>query len=117
MSDLMIEKGRLLDTEAVALRCSGELDAHTLEQLEVELAGALADGASCIVVDMRGVSYCSSRGVGILVRARKETVDRDGGFVLLSPAPAVAATLEVLGFDDVFDIVQSEREAAEVLGL
>ena len=117
MPDLRIEKGKLLDTEAVALRCGGGLDAHTLEQLESELASALSEGAPHIVVDLREVSYCSSRGVGALVRARKDAVDKGGGFVLLSPAPAVATVLEVLGFDDVFDIVHSEQEAAAALGL
>ncbi len=117
MSELTIEKGKLLDTKAVVLRCSGELDAHTLDALEAELAKVLTEGVNHIVVDLRGVSYCSSRGIGILVRGRKEAVDAGGGLVLVSPAPAVATALEVLGFDSVFDIVDSDREAVEALGL
>ncbi len=117
VSDLTIERKKLLSTQACALRCGGELDAHTLEHLENELARTLADGVKHIVVDLREVSYCSSRGIGVLVRARKEAVDAGGGLVLMGPPPTVATALEVLGFDDVFDIVGSEREAVEVLGL
>jgi anti-anti-sigma factor len=117
VSELIIERGPLLSTPARTLRCRGELDAHTLDQLETELALAFTEGVLHILVDMREVSYCSSRGIGILVRGRKEAVDVGGGLVLLSPAPTVATALEVLGFDDVFDIVQSEGEAVEVLGL
>ena len=117
MSDLTIEREKLLSTQACALRCVGELDAHTLERLEDELARTLSDGVKHIMVDLREVSYCSSRGIGVLVRARKEAVDAGGGLVLMNPPPVVATALEVLGFDDVFDIVRSEHEAVEVLGL
>ena len=117
MSDLSIERAKVLDTQAVALRCNGELDAHTLDDLDGELAESFTEGAIHIVVDMHGVSYCSSRGIGLLIRARKEADDLGGGLVLLSPAAAVATALEVLGFNDVFDIVQSEQEAVKALGL
>ena len=117
MSDLTIEREKLLSTRACTLRCVGELDAHTLERLENELARTLADGVKHIMVDMREVSYCSSRGIGVLVRARKEAVDAGGGLVLMSPPPVVATTMEVLGFDDVFEIVDSEDEAVKALGL
>ena len=79
------------------------------------MAGALEGGAKHMIVDLTDVGYSSSRGLGILIGARKPMQDRGGALVLLNPNVSVKATLDVLGFDNLFTIAETEQEALEMV--
>jgi anti-sigma B factor antagonist len=115
MSQLVIESDAVEGVSLVALRCHGDIDAHTIAELDKAVAAALESGASHIIVDFTDVGYSSSRGLGILIGARKTIKERGGALVLLNPNASVKATLDVLGFDNLFTIAETEQQALEMV--
>ncbi len=115
MGQLTVEADAVEGASLVALRCHGDIDAHTTGELDKAVAGALEGGASHMIVDFTDVGYSSSRGLGILIGARKTIQERGGALVLLNPNASVKATLDVLGFVDLFTIAETEQEALEMV--
>ena len=115
MGHLIVESDAVEGVALVVLRCHGDIDAHTVGELDKAVAGALEGGFSHMIVDFTDVAYSSSRGLGILIGARKTIQDRGGALVLLNPNASVKATLDVLGFDSLFTIAETEQEALEMV--
>ena len=117
MAPFNIDVRAISGTSAVVARCQGEIDAHTFEELEDALNEAIEAGALHIIVDLSGVSYISSAGMGILIASQGELEDRGGGFALVNPVPAVAQILSSAGLDDLFIIARSTDNALRELGV
>lgn len=114
---LRIESEQLGSKTTLALRIHGDLDAHTFETLDEALVTALEEGATHLVVDLEGVPYMSSAGIGVLIGNRSEAENQGGDLALLNPSPAVLDVLQSMGFDNVFIIVKTQAEALEHLGV
>ncbi len=114
MSELTIDLDSIEGTPIVAMRCHGDIDAHTCARLDTSMKGVLGGGVVRVIVDLTDVPYVASRGLGVLIAARKQIEDADGALVLLKPNESVMAAIEVLGFDSVFDIASTEEDAIEV---
>ena len=115
MSELAIDLESIEGASIVALRCHGDIDAHTCAKLDIAMKGILDEGVTRVIVDLTDVPYVASRGLGVLIAARKQIEDSDGGLALLNPNASVTAAIEVLGFDTVFNIVSTEKAAIEVV--
>ena len=108
---LKIERSAPADGVALLI-AQGEIDAHSFEEVEDAVNDAVDEGITNILVDLEGVSYMSSAGIGVLIGSMNEVVDGHGGaFVLISPTASVLEVLESMGFTAVFTIVQSLDEA------
>ena len=101
------------DSYVVAL--AGELDIGTSERLETELDALHRRAARRIVVDLLGVTFLGSVGLGLLTRAAKRTRALGGECVLVSDDPRVLRVFEITGLDRVFRIERSLMEAVEQL--
>lgn len=53
------------------LRVAGELDLVTSPTLRQRVHEVVADGRHSLVVDLSGVYFCDSSGVGVLIAARR----------------------------------------------
>ena len=115
MSELIIDIGSVEGTSIVVLRCHGDIDAHTCAKLDNALKVVLDGGVDRVIVDLTDVPYSASRGLGVLIAARKQLEDRAGALALLNPSDAVTAAIEVLGFDSVFNITSTLEEAVEAV--
>lgn len=115
MAELSVECVDVDEGAVTRVLCAGEVDASTSDELDKALSALLARGKERIVLDLTGVSYMASRGLGVLLKARKVAAERSGGLVLVNPSEVVRSAIEVLGFDAVFDIARSEGEAVEML--
>src|SRR5579863_1697528 len=56
------------EAESLELRLTGRLDATWADHLSNTIEGAVKSGSHRIVLNMAGVRYISSLGVGVLVR-------------------------------------------------
>ena len=111
------------------LDVQGEIDAVSSPKLEEAAAEAHRHGARYLLLDLSGVSFMGSAGLRALTvideMLRHQSAPAAGGddpaaaihsfksphLKLLGPAPAVARTLKISGFEMVFDIF-SDRQAA-----
>ncbi len=93
------------------LGLSGELDLATAPQARSELQAPLAPDTS-LAVDLRGVTFCDPIGVGLLLGARRRTLDLGGHFALVVPAGRVRDTLDALEVTSIFVVVDDPAALA-----
>jgi anti-sigma B factor antagonist len=97
--DFRIEQRERADG-ATVISVFGEVDLSTADQLEAALA-ALAAHRRATVLDLSGVEFMDSSGIGVLVRATRDA-DRDGwSFALAAELPEALSRLFTLsGLDE-----------------
>ena len=82
--------------DACVMRVTGELDSGTADRLRGPLAGAREDEVTALL-DMSGVSFIDSSGLGVLLEAARAT-DRDGwAWFIVRPSSVVLRLLELSG--------------------
>jgi anti-sigma B factor antagonist len=84
---------------------SGEIDVATSPRLRHELLGLLDQKAQSIVLDLGGMSFIDSSGLGVLVGALRRLREQDGNnIVLRGMQPPVRRVFEITGLTDLFTI-------------
>jgi anti-anti-sigma factor len=68
------------------LRVSGEMDLATSPVLRQRVHDAVADGRRTLVLDLSGVVFCDSSGVGVLIATRRLIRSCGGRLRLILPA-------------------------------
>jgi anti-sigma B factor antagonist len=90
---------------------TGEIDVHSGPNLREHLLAALAKGQLDLVVDLSGVSFLDSSGLGVLVTAHKRARAAGGALRLASCRPAVATIFQITALDRAFAIHPSVDDA------
>jgi anti-sigma B factor antagonist len=104
-------------TDSFVVALAGELDIGTSGPFERELDALLDGGARRLVVDLLGVTFLGSVGLGLLTRAAKRTRAIGGECVVVSDDPRVLRVFEITGLDRIFRIERSLMEAvAQLVG-
>lgn len=83
---------------------SGEADVTTVGQLQEALDGQLAQGTLTLLVEVSGLRFADSATIGVLISAARRLQARGGHLDLLSPPPALARMLTLLGVDQVLTV-------------
>jgi anti-sigma B factor antagonist len=112
MAQFSVEK-KLLRNGVALLALKGELDAHTSPDLENAIADLFKNSTVKIILDLQGVSYVSSQGIGVLISALSQAHDRKGGIVLMRPGTMVKEVLEMLEVTQMFPIVDDQDAALQ----
>jgi anti-sigma B factor antagonist len=97
--------------EAVVLALDGFLDAHTAPQFENAISSEVEAGHLHLVADCRKLSYISSAGLGVFMSFIEEIREKGGDIKLSGIEPKVYQVFEVLGFHELFDIVDTVEAA------
>ena len=95
---------------AAVLRLSGDLDHDTAKDLEAALDAASV-GSTRILLDCSGLEFCDSRGLNILLRARRTAAETGTELALIGPRGALARVLEITGMDNVINRYPSLDQA------
>ena len=96
---------------AVVLALDGFLDAHTAPQFENAISSEVEAGHLHLVADCRKLSYISSAGLGVFMSFIEEIREKGGDIKLSGIEPKVYQVFEVLGFHELFDIVDTVEAA------
>jgi anti-sigma B factor antagonist len=100
--------------EVLVLALSGYLDAHTVADFDKRTEEIIASGTSKLVLDLSGLNYISSAGIGALMGLSQRLKKLGGDLVLLQPTPKVHKILDLLGFSRIFHLSASEDDARAV---
>ncbi len=92
---------------------NGEVDVYSAPALKEALAELLASGAVTIVVDLSGVGFLDSTGLGALVEARSATTDAGGTLPLVCSQERILKLFTITGLDGVFAIHPTVDAAVE----
>ena len=86
---------------------AGEVDVHTSSRLRDVLFDPSLSSGPMVVVDLRGVTFIDSTGIGTLVAARRWASSRSSTLVLACTAGPVLRVLELVSLNRVFEIHDS----------
>ena len=77
-----------------------------------EAVNALLDeGRKNILLNMSGISYMDSAGIGELVACYKRATEKGASLKLLNPTGKVQDLLVLTKLQEIFDVYRDEREA------
>ena len=95
------------------VQLSGFLDAHTVGSFENRLEEILKGGQTKVVIDLHGLTYISSAGIGALMALTQRLRKKKGDLVLLRPNDKVFKILDLLGFTKIFNVARQNEEIEE----
>jgi anti-anti-sigma factor len=90
---------------------SGEIDIARAPMLREQLLGLLRPGASRLVIDLSGVTFCDASGLAVLVGVARRAGLLGGVLRLAAPAPLMSTVLRLTGLDSRFEIFAAVPEA------
>src|SRR4051794_31076676 len=83
---------------------SGDIDAYTAPELRAALLGLVQDSRLHIVIDMSGVSFLDSTGLGVLIGTLNRQRKSGGSLGLAAISDRVFKIFRITSLDTVFDI-------------
>lgn len=95
--DLKVETRHEGDVAVVA--ATGEVDVFTAPGLDSEITALLEQGTSRLVVDLTGVSFLDSTGLGVLVKGLKTARDAGGSMQLVVTSDRIRKIFDITGLD------------------
>ena len=109
--DLDVDTGQVGPASALTLR--GEIDVYTAPRLRQAIIDLVDGGATQIVVDMRGVDFLDSTGLGVLVGGLKRVKIKDGSLSIVTTQDKILKIFDITGLNKVFPIYDSVEAAVE----
>lgn len=95
------------------LTLEGFVDAHTAPQFESAVQTEMDAGRTKIIVDCSKLNYISSAGLGVFMSFIEELREIGGDIKICGLTPKVKHTFDILGFQDIFDMVDDLPTAAQ----
>lgn len=89
----------------------GEIDMATAPSLREQVIGLVSEGRARIVVDLEGVDFIDSTGLGVLVGALKRSRTHDGELRLVCTNSRILKVFEITGLDGVFTVAATVDDA------
>lgn len=111
MSELSVsshEQGRFTVVEA-----NGDIDLISAPVLRGSLESLFRDSRLALIIDLRGVPFLDSSGLGVLVGAQRAVRPHGGDIRLVCHEPRVLRVFSITGLDQVFSIYDSPESAIE----
>ena len=111
--DLSLETRQ--DNEHTILEVGGEIDVYTAPKLRDRITELVDAGNLNLVVDLEGVEFMDSTGLGVLVGGLKKVRTNGGSLSLVCTQERLLKIFRITGLGKVFAIhaTQSEATAAE----
>ncbi|MDD4732982.1 MAG: STAS domain-containing protein [Desulfovibrio sp.] len=92
---------------------SGRMDAAGIKEIEEAFNRGVGQGDLPVVVDMGGVTFMASMGMGLLLRNARELAAKDRRLVLYRPQELVEEVMHIAGLGQLIPIEHDEAKAAE----
>jgi anti-sigma B factor antagonist len=89
----------------------GEIDVYSAPTLRDQLNGLVAAGHHHLIVDMQGVEFLDSTGLGVLVGGLKRVRTQEGTLHLVCSQERVLKVFRITGLTKVFSIHDTVEEA------
>ena len=109
MLDIQLENG----DGYVICRPVGELDAFTVSQFRQSLAELASNPR--ILIDMSGVPFVDSAGLGALIGGIRRARELGGDVAVACNRPTLTRLLHTTGFDRIVPVTETVEEAATAL--
>ena len=106
-----------INGRVLAAALAGELDYHKAERFRTQIDAAF-EKSSCrhILLDMGGVSFMDSSGIGMIIGRYKKAEMRGGRLVISGMSAPIAKVFEVSGLAKIVTRAENEAQALKMLG-
>jgi anti-sigma B factor antagonist len=103
---------RTSDVDGVTVvAVEGEIDVYTAPRLRDRITELVGDGAYQLVVDLEGVDFLDSTGLGVLVGGLKKVRAHGGSLQLVCTQERLLKIFRITGLAKVF-VIHSDADAA-----
>lgn len=102
--------------EIVTLSPVGVINSETYEFLDGEINKALEASIKTLVIDMEGVSYISSAGIGVITKAKVSAARKNAELAMVHLQPQVKKVFEIIRLLPSLNVFESVQELDEYLG-
>lgn len=109
MSEFHVKRKDISEVSVVYLK--GYLDAHTAPDFEKALQELVDEERIRIVVNLSGLTYISSAGLGVFMGFIENIRGKGGDIKLAEPTDKVFRVFDLLGFPVLYEVFQKEDEA------
>lgn len=109
MLELQVE--RIQNETTCIIRISGEIDFHTVPQLNALFNQELKTGVKDFLINLNQITMIDSTGLGTLIGMLKKTRGYSGEFKIVCNNPQIAKIFKMTGLIKIFSIHESEDEA------
>ena len=96
---------------ATIIAVGGEIDVYTAPRLRDKITELVADGVYSLIIDMEGVEFLDSTGLGVLVGGLKKVRAHDGSLQLICTQERLLKIFRITGLAKVFVIHESADAA------
>lgn len=95
------------------LYANGYLDAHTAPELEKAFEDLIEENKYKIIVNLQGLNYISSAGLGVFMAYVENLRNNDGDIKFSNLKPEVFNIFDLLGFPMLYEFYDDESQAIE----
>lgn len=95
----------------------GQLDAHSAPHLETEISTVLEDKKNILVFNLSNLEYISSAGLGVFMSFIQDLREKNGDIIFSELNSRVLNVMNLLGFNHIFKIYDTESEAVKQLAI
>jgi anti-sigma B factor antagonist len=93
------------------LEVAGEVDVYTAPGLRDRISDLLDSGEHRLVVDLGGVEFLDSTGLGVLVAGLNRAREVGGSLAIVCPQERVLKLFRITGLDEVFAVHSTVDDA------
>ncbi|MCC5951036.1 MAG: STAS domain-containing protein [Acidimicrobiia bacterium] len=97
--------------EWVVVAPVGELDLSSIPQVRQRIVQLVADGEQRVVLDLAGVDFVDSAGIGLVVMVAKRLAAHGGELRIAGPTQGVWSVFELVGLDRLWPAHESVADA------
>lgn len=105
----MVDVELVHEESATICRPTGELDAFSVAEFREHLAGLA--GRAAVIIDLSGVPFMDSAGLGALIGGIRKIREAEGEVVVVCDRPAVLRLLHTTRFDRMVTVVSLVDDA------
>jgi anti-anti-sigma factor len=93
----------------------GRLDTAGVSQIEARFSAGIVPSGQSAILDLTEVEFLASLGVRMLISTARALSAKGGRLVMYGANPAVADTIDAMGFGEIVPLTDSEPEAIAFL--
>jgi anti-sigma B factor antagonist len=97
--------------DRTVVRVGGDVDAYTAPHLRTELFALLRAGANHLVIDLDGVDFMDSSGLGVLITLRRRLSGTGGSVCVVCTREPICRIFRITSLDRAVPVHSSTEEA------